>query len=170
MRFNPKISTLEERSNINSIRMDELHGIFTAYEMRTEQENPDVKEATFKAFKISKQNEKKQEEHSNNSDVSEYDEEVDKFVKRLNKGTNNRYRGKISLFFLIVMVLVILLTNVLIRKREMMKVTQKENKHIKAKELQRKFSRKSYAPKKTSHHQMKMKSVTVRHEEFYSWK
>jgi hypothetical protein len=26
--------------------MDELHGIFTIYEMRTEQENPDVKEAS----------------------------------------------------------------------------------------------------------------------------
>jgi hypothetical protein len=67
------------------------------------------------------------------------------------------------------MVLVILLTNVLIRKREMMKVTQKENTHIKEKELQKKFSRKTYAPKKTSHHQMKMKSVIVRQEEFYSW-
>jgi hypothetical protein len=36
MRFNPKISTLEERLDLNSISMDELHGIFTAYEMRTE--------------------------------------------------------------------------------------------------------------------------------------
>jgi hypothetical protein len=36
MRFNPKISTLEERSDLNSISMDELHGIFTAYKMRTE--------------------------------------------------------------------------------------------------------------------------------------
>jgi hypothetical protein len=36
MRFNPKISALEEISDINSIRMDELHGIFIAYEMRTE--------------------------------------------------------------------------------------------------------------------------------------
>jgi hypothetical protein len=51
----------------------------------------------------------------------------------------------------------------------MMKVTQKENTHIKANELQRKIPRKDYASKKTSHHQMKMKSVTVRHEEFYSW-
>ena len=41
MRFNPKISTLEERSDLNS--MDELHGIFTTYGMRTEHENPDVK-------------------------------------------------------------------------------------------------------------------------------
>ena len=48
MRFNPKISALEERSNLNSISMDELHGIFIAYEMRTEQENPDVKEESSK--------------------------------------------------------------------------------------------------------------------------
>jgi hypothetical protein len=58
MRFNPKISALEERSDLNSIRMDELCGIFTAYEMRTEQENPDVKEAAFKASKRSKKNKK----------------------------------------------------------------------------------------------------------------
>jgi hypothetical protein len=50
-----------------------------------------------------------------------------------------------------------------------MKVTQNENTDIKAKELQRKFSRKASAPKKKSHHQIKMKSVTVRQEEFYSW-
>jgi hypothetical protein len=50
-----------------------------------------------------------------------------------------------------------------------MKVNQKANKHIKAKEPQRNFSRKAYAPKKTFHHQMKMKSMTVRQKEFYSW-
>jgi hypothetical protein len=43
MRFDPKISTLEERENIDSIRMDDLHRIFTAFEMRTEQENPCIK-------------------------------------------------------------------------------------------------------------------------------
>jgi hypothetical protein len=36
MRFNPKISALEETSYLDSISMDELHGIFIAYEMRTE--------------------------------------------------------------------------------------------------------------------------------------
>jgi hypothetical protein len=36
MRFNPKISALEERLDLDSIRMDKLHGIFIAYEMRTE--------------------------------------------------------------------------------------------------------------------------------------
>jgi hypothetical protein len=70
MRFNPKISTLEERSDLNSISMDELHGIFTAYEMRTEQENPDVKEAAFKASKRSKKKKKEQEEYSSSSDIS----------------------------------------------------------------------------------------------------
>jgi hypothetical protein len=61
MRFNPKISALEERSDLNSISMCELHEIFIAYEMRTEQENPDVKEVAFKASKRSKKkkNEKK---------------------------------------------------------------------------------------------------------------
>jgi hypothetical protein len=97
MRFNPKISTLEERSYLNSISMDELHGIFTAYEMRTEQENLNVKEASFKASKRSKQKKKQQEEYSSNSDILEDDEEVVNFVKRLNKGTNGRYRGKLPL-------------------------------------------------------------------------
>jgi hypothetical protein len=97
LRFNPKISALEERSDLNSISMDELHGIFTAYEMRTEQENPDVKEAAFKASKRSKQKKKEQEEYSSSSDISEDDGEVANFVKRLNKGTNDRYRGKLPL-------------------------------------------------------------------------
>jgi hypothetical protein len=35
MRFNSKISSLEEISDLDLISMDELHGIFTTYEMRT---------------------------------------------------------------------------------------------------------------------------------------
>jgi len=35
MIFDPKISVLEEREYLDSISMDELHGIFIAYEMRT---------------------------------------------------------------------------------------------------------------------------------------
>jgi uncharacterized FlaG/YvyC family protein len=75
--------------------MDELHGIFTTYEMRTEQENPDVKEAAYKASKRSKKKEKQQEEHSSNNDISKDDEKVANFVKRLNKGIDNGYRGKL---------------------------------------------------------------------------
>jgi hypothetical protein len=36
MGFNSKISALEERSDLKSISMEELHGIFTTYEMRIE--------------------------------------------------------------------------------------------------------------------------------------
>jgi hypothetical protein len=99
MRFNPKILALEERSDLNSISMDELHGIFTTYDMRTEQENLDVKEAAFKASKRSKKKKKKkeQEEYSSSNDVSKDDEEVANFAKRLNKGTNGRYKGKLPL-------------------------------------------------------------------------
>jgi hypothetical protein len=43
MIFDPKMSSLEERADLDSISMDELHVIFTAYEMRTERENPDIK-------------------------------------------------------------------------------------------------------------------------------
>ena len=61
MRFNPKISSLEERSDLDSISIDELHGIFTAYEMRTEQEDLDIKEAAFKSSKRLKKKGKKKE-------------------------------------------------------------------------------------------------------------
>ena len=65
--------------------------------MRTEQENPDVKETIFKASKRSKKKKKQQEEYSSNNDISEYDEEVANFVKRPSKGIDGRYRGKIPL-------------------------------------------------------------------------
>jgi hypothetical protein len=48
MRFDLKISAIEERSNLNTMTMDELHGTLTAYEMRIEQEDLAGKEATFK--------------------------------------------------------------------------------------------------------------------------
>jgi hypothetical protein len=98
MTFDPKISALEERADLNSVSMDKLHEIFTAYEMRTEQENLDIKEAVFKASKRSKQKGKqKEKEHSSSSDVSEDDKEAVNFVRRFNKGTNDRYRGKFPL-------------------------------------------------------------------------
>jgi hypothetical protein len=59
MRFDPKISTLEERVDLDSISMDELHGSFIAYEMRTKQKNPSIKETSFKAYKKSKKRERK---------------------------------------------------------------------------------------------------------------
>jgi hypothetical protein len=58
MRFDPKISSLEEREDLATLSMDELHGILIAYEMRTEQDNPPRKEATFKESKKTKKNKK----------------------------------------------------------------------------------------------------------------
>jgi hypothetical protein len=75
MRFNPKIPTLEERSDLESISMGELHGIFTTYEMRTEQENPYVREASFKASKMSKK--KKKEQAKEDSDKEDSEEEYE---------------------------------------------------------------------------------------------
>ena len=88
---------MEERTDIGSLSMDELHGIFTAYEMRIEQQKPATQEASFKASKISKKNGKKKE-HSNNNDFSKDDEEeVANLFRGLNKGTNNRYKGNLPL-------------------------------------------------------------------------
>jgi hypothetical protein len=56
IRFDPNISSLEEKTYFDTISMDEVHGIFTAYEMRTKQDNPPRKEVTFKASKKEKNN------------------------------------------------------------------------------------------------------------------
>ena len=48
MRFDSKISAIEERSDLNTMTMDELHGTLTTYEMRIEQEDLAGKESTFK--------------------------------------------------------------------------------------------------------------------------
>jgi len=34
LRFNPKVSTIEEMKDIEILKMDELHGILTTYEMK----------------------------------------------------------------------------------------------------------------------------------------
>jgi hypothetical protein len=36
MRFDPKISTLEEREYLDMLSMDDINGIFIVYEMRIE--------------------------------------------------------------------------------------------------------------------------------------
>lgn len=56
MRFDSKIFAIEERSDLDTITMDELHGILTSYEMRTEQEDTSGKEAAFKASNQKKTN------------------------------------------------------------------------------------------------------------------
>jgi len=93
MRFVSKISSLEEKVDLDTMNMDELHGILTAYVMRREQQNSVTKEETFK-----ESNNKKIKEKSNSSisDILEDDDEVVKFIKRMKKGTI-RYKGNLSL-------------------------------------------------------------------------
>jgi hypothetical protein len=73
--------------------MYELQGILTTYEMRTSNENPSNKEASFKAAKKDK---KKVETKTNNHEDSEEDMEEANFVKNLKRGTG-KYKGKLPL-------------------------------------------------------------------------
>ena len=51
LRYDAKVSAIEESRDMTKLTMSELHGILTAYEMRTYIENKQKKtrEATFKA-------------------------------------------------------------------------------------------------------------------------
>jgi hypothetical protein len=96
MRFDPKISALEERVDIATLSMDELNGIITTYEMRTEQENPSRKEVAFKASKKTRKNKKKLNSNCSYSDDANEDEEMANFVRKLKRGISN-YKGKFPL-------------------------------------------------------------------------
>ena len=50
MKYDSKVSNLEERDDLDAMTIDELHGIFTSYEMRTGQNGSSKKEATFKSI------------------------------------------------------------------------------------------------------------------------
>jgi hypothetical protein len=51
MRCDAKISSIEDRFDLNTIKVDQLHGIFTAYEMRTGNDKSSKNETSFKASK-----------------------------------------------------------------------------------------------------------------------
>jgi hypothetical protein len=96
MRFDPKISTREERADLSTLSMDELHGILTAYEMRTKQYNPSRKEATFKASKKTRKNKKKSKSNCSYNDDSYEDEEITNFIRKSRRDTG-KYKGKLPL-------------------------------------------------------------------------
>ena len=99
MIFDSKILGLEEREDLGTMRMNELHGIFTAYEMIIEQENLVTKEASFKESKKTKKNNKQNSKPSCScSDDSDKDEEVANFLIKLHKGTS-KYKGMFPLKF-----------------------------------------------------------------------
>jgi hypothetical protein len=52
--YNPKVSTLEDRENLDKLTMDELYGIITTYELRLGHENLPQGKAAFKVLKETK--------------------------------------------------------------------------------------------------------------------
>ena len=80
VRFNSKISALEERDDIATLEMDEVHGILTSYEMRNSGDDYFMKEVAFKATKKGK---KKVEAETSNHEDSKEDKEEANFVKNL---------------------------------------------------------------------------------------
>ncbi len=91
--FNPKVSAIEEMKDLDSITMDELHGILTTCEMRIE--GPKSKEATFKAAKKKKERENIHYSSSSISSEESY-AEIAQFVNKLKRGTG-KYKGKLPL-------------------------------------------------------------------------
>jgi hypothetical protein len=51
MRYDAKISTIEDRPNLDTLTVDQFHEIFTAYEMRTWNDKSSKREMTFKESK-----------------------------------------------------------------------------------------------------------------------
>ena len=95
MRFDSKVSTLEERKYLVKLSMDELHGILTAYKMRTEQEKLSKKEESFKVSKKTKKNNQKSKSCSCSScSKDSNDEEEANFVRKLKRGTD-KFKGKL---------------------------------------------------------------------------
>ncbi|KAH9319555.1 hypothetical protein KI387_021324, partial [Taxus chinensis] len=69
--------------DLDKLSMDELHGILTTYEMRTESNKPSKKEDAFKVSKKEKIKEPESNENSNN----EEDEKEALFIRKLKKGS-----------------------------------------------------------------------------------
>jgi hypothetical protein len=92
MRYDAKISIIEDRLGLDTLTIDQLHGIFTAYEMRTRNYKSSKRETTFKSSKTNKRQEKKTNDGLSNISY----EETANFIKKLNKWIG-KYKGKIPL-------------------------------------------------------------------------
>jgi DNA-directed RNA polymerase subunit M/transcription elongation factor TFIIS len=90
MRYDAKISSIKDRSDLNTLTVDQLHGIFTSYEMRTGHDKSTKDETTFKESKTNiNQEQKTQSNRHEESDVEEAN-----FIRKIQKGSG-KYKGKL---------------------------------------------------------------------------
>jgi hypothetical protein len=90
MRYDANISTIEDRSDLRSLTVDQHHGIFIAYEMRTRNNKSAKDETYFKASKTKiNQKKKSQSCHHEESNVEEAN-----FIRKIQKGSG-KYKGKL---------------------------------------------------------------------------
>ena len=87
-RFDSKISVIEEAKDLDTLKMDELHGILTTYEMK--KGGPSSKDVAFKASKS-----KKGKERNDCSDESDVESEFAQFVGKLKR--RSKLKGKYPL-------------------------------------------------------------------------
>jgi hypothetical protein len=80
-RFNSKVSAIEEITDLKALKLDQLLGTLTTYEMRITKGKSTTREAFFKA------------EKNIESDIDEIEAN---FVRRLTKGSG-KYKGKLAL-------------------------------------------------------------------------
>eukprot|EP00253_Pinus_taeda_P027051 PITA_27051 len=85
LKFESKVSAIEEKENLRILTMSQLHGILTAYEMRKGGPS-DRREAAFKASGKG--------DYYEASHVLEEEEEESNFVRNLQRGSG-RFRGKL---------------------------------------------------------------------------
>jgi hypothetical protein len=82
LKYDAKVSAIEETRDLTKMTMDELHGSLIAYEMRIGTESDHLNnEAAIKAIKKTKYKD------------NDLDEETENFVRRFQKGSG-RYKGK----------------------------------------------------------------------------
>jgi uncharacterized lipoprotein YehR (DUF1307 family) len=82
LKYDAKVSAIEETRDLTKMTMDELHGTLMEYDMRTGIESDQTNnEVSFKAINKTKYKD------------NDLDEEIENFIRRLQKGSG-RYKGK----------------------------------------------------------------------------
>ncbi|XP_057819720.1 uncharacterized protein LOC131032702 [Cryptomeria japonica] len=88
MKFDSKISAIEEMKDLGKLTKDELHGILTAYKMRVE-DKPSQKGVSFKASKKGKN-----KNYAPNESASSGSDDAEAYFMRKFKKGKGKYKGK----------------------------------------------------------------------------